>query len=253
MDNSTNDSERLLLLYLDGELKGDEEEMFLQRLREEPSLKEELDHLRIARESVRLLGIKNKVGSIHREMMNELPEVPQRKPVRKLVSYTLAAAAVLFAIFIGIRTYTNSSISSGQLYTDHFFSYELSTSRGGEPISSPVEQLYRQKNYKAITTLPLSEDSLDVKSKFLTGISFMETGDFVKAGLWLKKCLTADNNSVYKDASEYYLALAGIHEKKYDEALEWLHKIQGDPRHLYHSKVSDHFIQEVERAKELKK
>jgi hypothetical protein len=253
MDNSTNERERLLFLYLDNELEGEDKEVFMQRLNDDPSLQDELDHLLIAKESVRLSGIKNKVGFLHSEMMAELSAKPQRKPVNKLIRYTLAAAAVVFAVFIGIRTYNNYVITSGRLYNDHYFSYELNSSRGGDSAISPIEKLYREKDYSAITRLSLPEESLPVKSKFLTGISFMETGDFAKAVPWLKGCLTADSSSVFKDAAEYYLALAGIKEKQYDGALELLHKIKGDTTHLYHNKVSDHFIQEVERAKELKK
>src|SRR5688572_1340580 len=95
MDNVDN----ILIRYIDGELSTAEKELLEKELESNQALNEELENLRSAREAVRLFGLKQQVGSIHAEMMQEL-SANRRKfsGTGRIVRYTIAIAASILLI-----------------------------------------------------------------------------------------------------------------------------------------------------------
>jgi tetratricopeptide (TPR) repeat protein len=251
MDNSTFNMNELLIQYLDGELTGREKLELETRLSSDKALQEELENLQLTRDSVRLYGLKEKVSSIHEQMMNEI-SAPIRKmnPGRRFVQYTLAIAASLLLIFISIQAYTFFTLSPGKLFSQNYQSYELNTVRGNETGQTAIEKAYQEKKFDEV--IHLSQNSIDIESNFLAAMSNMELKNYPKAIDKYKQVIALNetaNTNTFKDESEYYLSLAYLQNKNYKQAYDLMQKIHNNPDHLYHEKISNKLIRKVKWLK----
>ncbi len=254
MDNSTHDMSEKLVQYLDGEMQGAEKISFEQELSADKKLQDDLDSLKATREAIKLYGLQQKVSGIHQQMMQEM-ELPVRKmsSTRRIIRYSIAAAASVILIVGGIFGYNFYSLSSGKVFSSNYHSYELNTLRDGDTLQfSPVEKAYREKDYKKVVELQALYNSTPVKETFLAAMSYVELGNSTKAIEEFKKLIAENetaNTDLFKDEAEYYLALAYISNKDYDFALELLRKIRDDPNHLYHDKITGKLIRQVKMLK----
>src|SRR5690242_19839067 len=146
MDNSTFNMDELLIRYLDRELTEHERMDFENQLSSNKELQEQLQSIQLTRDAVRSYGLKQKVASIHEQMMDKL-SAPVRKinSRKRLVQYTLAIAASLLLIFISIQAYTFFTLSPGKLFSQNYRSYELNTVRGNGNEQSAIEKAYLDK------------------------------------------------------------------------------------------------------------
>ncbi|MDP4261594.1 MAG: hypothetical protein Q8941_03585 [Bacteroidota bacterium] len=254
MNNSTNDMSEKLVKYLDGELAGAEKEDIERQLAADPALQEELETLKLAREAVRSYGLQKQVAGIHRQMMNEA-QAPVRNigSTRRIIRYSMSIAAGIFIIFLGITTYNYLTISANKLFNDNYRPYELPTNRDMTNLAiSPVEKAYREKNYAEVIRLAGINDSLPVKENFLLAMSYLELKDDSKAITNFKKVIIANESeatNVRKEEAEYYLSLTYLRSKDYDHALELMNKIQDNPNHLYHEKITGNLVTKIKRLR----
>ena len=251
MDNSTPDMNELLVRYLDAELAGEEKEQLEKQLATDPSLQEELQNLQLAREAVRVYGIKQKVAAVHSQMMEKF-QAPVRtiSSQRRIIRYSLAIATSVLLIFIGIESYVFFTLSPNKLFSENYHSYELSTARSGATEPTPVEKAYKDKNYNEV--ISLTEKSQDIEENFLAGMSRLELKNIPNAIEDYKKVIAlndAAKTNILKDEAEYYLVLAYISNKEYGSALELMNKIHNDPNHLYHEKITRKLIRKVKMLK----
>ncbi len=254
MDNSTHNMSEKLVQYLDGEMQGAEKISFEQELAADKKLQDELDSLKATREAIKLYGLQQKVSGIHQQMMQEM-QTPVKKmsPTRRIIRYSIAAAASVILIVGGIIAYNFYNLSSGKVFASNYHSYELSTLRDGDTLQfSAVEKAYREKDYKKAVELISHQSSIPVKETFLAGMSYMELGNNARAIEELKKVIIrneTDKTNLFKDEAEYYLALTYIRNRDYDFALDLLRRIKENPGHLYHEKVTGKLIRQVKMLK----
>ncbi len=251
MDNST---QYELMRYIDGEMTVNEKEEFEKRLATDELLQNELDGLQMAKEAVKTYGIKEKVAGIHRQMMKELKTETPVNPInnlRRIIRYTIPLAASVLLIFLVIEGYKFYTLSPEKLYDENYMAYELTTTRGdNDSTDSSIEKAYREKNYAQV--IELNKNSvLSIKDVFLTGMSFFEMKDYSRAISSFQVVIgdVKDNKTVLKDAAEYYLALAYLRNRDYDQAIELMNAIHDDSSHLYKGKFSRKFINRVKRLK----
>jgi tetratricopeptide (TPR) repeat protein len=239
-----------LVRYLDGELSGNEKTELEQQLAADKELQEELESLKLAKEAIRNFGLKQRVSGVHEQMMSELQTpVKNISSARRILRYSMAVAAGVVFIFMGIIAYNYFSLSADKLFKENYQSYELGTARDGATTEvSPVEKAYREKKYADVTTLAKNNDKAAIKDVFLIAMSYLELNDNNNAIANYKKVLSENSQSgstVMKDEAEYYLALTYIRSKEYGHALEWLTKIHENTGHLYYERVTDKLIQNV--------
>lgn len=237
----------LLLRYLDDELPVMEKRALEERLRTDASLQEKLEKLQVAIQAVRQLGTTQQVAAIHAGMMKELKPVPAhvvsfRKPIR----ITLAVAASLFVVFAGVRLYLSSQASPEKVYSDVFIDFNVSAARGSEENMSVIEKHYGEGNYTAVLS-DVHLINMDPKDSLLLGLSYLKTSRTNQAVGILQR-LAASTNEFQQDA-EFYLSLAHLKIKNYDASLNLLKKIQATPTHLYHERVSDDTLQDLEELR----
>ena len=180
-------------------------------------------------------------------------QIGKRMAARRIIRYSIAAAAAVVLIVAFIMAYNFYNLSSNKVFVSNFHSYELNTVRDGDStLVSPVEKAYREKDYKKTIGLISKQRSLSVKETFLAGMSYMELGNNAKAIEELKKVIAGNENAgnnLFKDQAEYYLALTYIRDKDYDFALDMLRSIKENPGHLYHKKVTSKLIRRVKLLK----
>jgi predicted negative regulator of RcsB-dependent stress response len=254
MDNSTLYDEQLMR-YVDGEMSDTEKAEFEKRLVSDRSLQESVENLLLSKEAVRSYGIKEKVAGIHQQMMKELKTETPVKSIssfRRIIRYSVGVAASILLIFIGIEGYNFYNLSSDRLFTENYTSYDLITTRDGEDINeTKIEKAYRNKDYNQVIKLN-GNSILTQKDIFLTGMAYLETGDAARAASSFQVALIdmkEDENSVLKDAAEYYLALAYLKNRDYDQAIDMMNAIHNNPSHLYKDKFSGKYINRVKWLK----
>lgn len=252
MNNSTHNTSELLVQYLDGELTGSEKDNLEKQLQADASLKAELESLQLAREAVRSYGLKEQVAGVHRQMMDELQTpVVKINSTRRIFRFTMAVAASVLLVFLSITAYNFFTLSPNKLFADNYHSFELSTVRDGNTTETLIEKAYKEKNYNEVVSLGSKINGIEEVS-FLTAMSYLELNNNAKAIESFKEALVLNPGvkpSLWKDESEYYLALTYIRNKDYDLALDLLNKIQVDPIHLYHNKITNKLIRKVKMLK----
>jgi tetratricopeptide (TPR) repeat protein len=255
MDNSTQSNE-LLMKYLDGEMSEIEKKDFEKRLLSDTDLRQELEKLQLATEAVQMYGLRQQVGSVHRQMMKEMQsQVVIRKisSTRRIIRYSISVAAGILLIVIGIQVYNFINLSPDKLYKKEYSSFELSTSRDiNPPASSPTEKAFREKKYKEVVELRTKMAEASLTDDFLAAVSFLELNrpaDAIKLFNIVLNQDKASSHPVYKDEAEYYLALAYLKIKNYTQALELMKSIHNDSTNLYHEKFTSGFIRKVKMLK----
>jgi tetratricopeptide (TPR) repeat protein len=253
MDNSTPDMSEKLVLYLDGELSGSEKNTLEQQLAADKTLQGELESLQSTREAVKFYGLKQKVASIHGQMMEELQApVKEISSVRRMVRYSVAIAASLLLLVGGYWAYNFFTLSPDKVFASNYRSYELVTVRDGGNNETSAEKAYKEKNYKEVIRIHDAGEDHTPKGEFLCGVSALELGDNSKAITCFKEVLDTNKQSLkalLTDETEYYLSLGYIRNKDYDFAIGLLNKIQNDPNHIYNEKVSNKLIRQVKMLK----
>jgi predicted negative regulator of RcsB-dependent stress response len=243
-----------LVQYLDGELAGAEKQSIEQYLASDEKLQNEFDSLKETREAIKMYGLQQKVAGIHQQMMQEMQTtVKKMSTARRMIRYSIAVAASVVLIVAGILGYNFYTLSSGKVFASNYHSYELNTARDIDTgLISPVEKAYREKEYSKAAEIYSRGGYITRKETFLAGISFLESGNYTKAIVELKKVVAyneASANSLFKDEAEYYLALTYIRNKDYDFALDILRSIKENPEHLYHKKITGKLIRQVKMLK----
>lgn len=238
------DNDETLMRYLDGEMDGAEREMFESQLQTDSALKQRLESLLVAIASVQQYGTAEKVKSVHAEMMQELSSVHKEGkvvPMRRFVQYSLAIAASVIIILVGVNIFT-SQPSSEKLYNEAFVDYDVSGVRGGES-QDDIAKLYQLHNYKEVTEKSTSRNLVS-KDSLLIGLSFLQQNKLTDAINWFKAISVQGST---KDDAEFYLALAYLKNKNYDEALKLIEQIHSNAGHVYHHQFSEAYINKVQK------
>jgi tetratricopeptide (TPR) repeat protein len=253
MDNFTPDMSERLVLYLDGKLSDSEKNTLEQQLAADKTLRGELESLQSTREAVKLYGLKQKVASIHGQMMEEL-KAPVKKisSIRRAIRYSVAVAASLLLIVGGYLAYNFFTLSPDKVFASNYRSYELVTVRdGGIEERSLLEEPYILKEYAKVVSIQFDRP-FTIKEFFLRAMSYSELADNAKAIEEYKKVIAqneAAKTNAFQLQAEYYLALCYIRNADYDFAIDLLNKIKDDPNHLYNEKVSRKLIRQVKMLK----
>lgn len=252
MDNSTHNMSEKLVDYLDGKLDEAEMHQIDELLAADQSLSKEFESLLLTREAVKQYGLKQKVSSVHKEMIKE-----RQVPVKKLsnanrpLRYAIAIAASILLIIGGYIGYNFYVLSSERVFAANFQSYELNTVRDAVTTETEMEKTYKEGKYKEVIEFSYDRP-FTIKEDFLRAMAFSETGDNSNAILSFKRVMEENKTagtSIFNDEAEFYLALVYIRNKDFDFALELLKKIQSDPEHLYYSSVTKKLVRQVKMLK----
>lgn len=237
-----------ILNYLDGLMNADEKSEFESQLKQNPQLQQQVDDFRVAIEGLRQAGTREKVSSLHREIMQELKkdQVPAKViNMKRAVRYTMAVAASVLLILVGIQTFKYFNNTPEKLYNETFVEYSVSNERGTTENTTTIGNDYKNRNYAGVIK-DAQTNNLSPKDSFLTALSFLQTGNTSSAIQWLNRINA--NNPYYQDA-EFYLSLAYLKNKDYDKALDLMQQIHDDSNHPYHTNISGDVIKKLKKLK----
>jgi tetratricopeptide (TPR) repeat protein len=232
-----------LIDQLDKSLRGESNPSFEDKLMQDPALAEEWNAIQVAVATIRDAGIREQVEAVAKEFRAEklasLPKQPSKViHMSRMVFRVAASIVILFAVTV---IYKYSTVNSSRFYSDHFVSYEMSTTRGAENIDM-LEKAYRAKNWNEVIAQFNRLGRKDNKAFFLTAQANLELKNY-QAAITLFKQVLAYNASgtdpYFRDEAEYYLALSYVGNGEAGKALPILEKIKGDKEHLYNRVVKD--------------
>jgi hypothetical protein len=244
MDDSLH-IEDLLVSYLDGKLGETERRELEERLRTDEDLQEQLASLRVAIQAIRQYGTRQKVNSLHKEMMEELTMKPKDKviSINKTVRYAMAVAASVILLFIAVKLYMAAQVSPEKVYSEVFVSFNTSSTRGGNEDISVIEKAYQQKDYKAVIQ-QIRPLQINTKDSLLIGLSYLQTDHANQAILFFRQLAGSDNE--YRQDAEFYLSLSYLKNKEYAKAFKVMKTIAANPSHIYRERLTKNTLERVE-------
>jgi tetratricopeptide (TPR) repeat protein len=234
----------LLNQYLDHELDASTAKGLEQQLSNSPELKEELDRLILARDAIKLFGLREQIKSIHNEVR---PSSKLEKPgaVRNIIRWTLRVAAVLVLVIAALGIYEYSNVSADKLFDQQYEPFEIRAARGEQGIP-PVQTEYENKNYPAAIEAFTQSAKHSSSDYFFVAQAYLHERNSADAVRYFELSLaSSDTTHLYKDESEYYLALAYLKANEVDKAMPLFEKIHADPNHLFHDKVGGWFLKRL--------
>ena len=243
-------STELLIQYMDGDLTGESLTSVENAIRLNPELLEELEHLRSAREAVISFGLKKQVGALHQEMMSELNEenLPRIQPARSFLRRSLSLAATVLLV-VGLYTaYQYLAVSPDKLFRESYQPYSLHETRGSNP--SPLEESFKKADMEGTIRQFESLPAPTVQEYFIAGNAYMEMKQFPKAiasFTALQQSNTSQQTHYFEEDAEYYLALGYLGNNEPVKAIPIFEKINANPSHPYHKKVSSWFLARLHR------
>ena len=248
-ENSTNTD--LLIKYLDGELEGVELESIKKNMETDPTLREELENLRLAREAVIAYGLHKKIQSIHPEMMQELRENTSKTPgiTRMIFQYSFRVAAVLIVLFGISSLYQYYTSTPEKLFNENFHSYDLRVTRGSS--NSSLEDLYEKGDMAGLINQFNNLKSPQATDYFLAANAYLNThhaDSAIITFLRLQNLNQTNHTHFFEEDTEYFLALSYLGNKEPAKALPLFEKIHANPNHPFHSAVSAWFLSRLKRS-----
>lgn len=246
-ENST--TTELLIQYLDGDLDEAKAREIKTSIDENVLVKEELDKLRTAKDAITSYGLKNKVASIHKEMMLELNQTPaQTGVVRSMLWYGLRIAAMIIFVTGSFIAYQYYSATPAKLYSENFASFTMHETRGTN--ASALQTAYQTGNMQEVINRFQSIQQPVAEDYFFAGNAYLNTSQPSKAietFKLLQEKNKTDNTHYYEEDTEYYLAMGYLANNNAAKALPLLEKINGDVNHPYHQFVGKWLLTKLHR------
>jgi tetratricopeptide (TPR) repeat protein len=204
-------------------------------------IQQELNNLRLAKDAIKVYGVKNKVAALHNEMMQEMGtnKVPKKGIVRSIVRRGMQIAASLFIVVVGVAVYQYSTVSSDKLFDANYLPYTVGVSRSVADVDV-MEKSFQANNYADVLKQFVALSISNQKQNFLAGQSY-----YANAIVCFNKVLalnTAENKNIFKDDTEYYLALSYLKNNDFAMANEMFKSIYANKNHLYNDKISQKFM-----------
>jgi tetratricopeptide (TPR) repeat protein len=172
---------------------------------------------------------------------------------RKIVKYSVAAAASVLILAISVVAYKFFSLSADKLYNEKYTSFDLPNLRGNQDTSvTEIEKAYRQKDYGKIINLSASRNEINIADQFLSAVSYLQVNRPTEAIKLFNEVMELNKKSghaTYEDDAEYYLALSYLKIREYDKALKLMNAIHENSSHIYHDNFSSGFILKVKMLK----
>jgi tetratricopeptide (TPR) repeat protein len=249
MNNNYTNSD-LLVQYLDSELSTEEKLRVENELKNNTAMQQELQNLILAKDAVKTYGVKQKVATIHKQMMSEMATTAMPKKtgiVRSIARISMRIAASVLIIMLGLGIYQYATISPDKLFAENYQPYALSVSRGAADTDA-MEKAYQQKDYAAVINQFAALPEAGQKENFFAGQSYLASNNYAKAVECFKKVAAlnvAENKNIFKDDAEYYLALSYLKNNEFRFAYPIFINIHNNPKHLYNDKITNSVIRQI--------
>jgi tetratricopeptide (TPR) repeat protein len=151
------------------------------------------------------------------------------------------AAVMIFVISIGGVLAKFFITTPSSLATKYFTPYELGITRGGA-VRDQLDLAYKANNWTAVISAFQTRAPKTAKDYFLTGLAYLQQKNYPSANILFNTLMQLNSkttNPLFEDEAEYYAAMSYLANNQADKALPLLDKIEADPDHLYHRRVTE--------------
>jgi tetratricopeptide (TPR) repeat protein len=220
--------------YLDGEVVGEEKQLFEKEISTDESLKETLRMIHEVNRTMadeELLSFVNQLKETQKTINKENSTLLKK---RAMLTWRILAAACFVALLVtSFFLYSNySRPSNDKIFANYYHRYEaelLTRSAGPSEVSDLIKaiQLYDKGNYQeAIVKLEaiIKSDASNTAARFFIGVSYIETKNFDKA-IENLNFVIAQNDTAFVEHAEWYLSLCYVKTNQMSKAKTLLHKI----------------------------
>jgi tetratricopeptide (TPR) repeat protein len=220
--------------YNAGEMSDSEKIWFLKELDGNDKLKKEVELRKRTDEVLKnqnVLSLRNKLAEIEKRRETQVPLVNAKRQL--YLKY--AAAFTGLVILVSIAIFSGKTISNDELIKKYYKLYEPPTSqRSAEAgINSDYTlalEYYNTQDYERAAVLfnkIVESNPKDMQSTLLSGVSNFENRKYPEAKKSFGRVID-NNNNLYIDQAEWYLALCYIKTDEKDKAIQQLEKIKNE-------------------------
>lgn len=219
--------------YNDGEMNENEKQWFRKELEANKKLREETD-LRAKTDRVladyNSLLLRNKLRAIERQRAETVSPEKGRKPAIIRYAAAIAGLIILGSIFL----FNGRSLTPDEILDKYKTTFEPATaSRSGEMVTNPdyiaAIEYYDVRDFRKAAMLfskIIESDPGDMNIRMLYGVSNFEEKNYPVARESFNT-VVADDQNLFIEAAEWYLALCHIQTNETDMAISGLQKIAG--------------------------
>lgn len=248
-DNFTSED---LVQYLDGDLGKEDLQGMQAKLQADAGFRDEFLRLQLARETIKLHGLKERVGNIHREMMQELQAEPVKEttPVIPMFRRVMRIAAILILVVAGAAIYEYTQLSANSLFEKNYSAYTATEQRGADNASALVAA-YKAGETGKVVELFQALPQPAAQDLFYVGNAYLQLGkpmEAIRNFQQLEALNKTNQTHVFEEDTEYYLAMAYLKNGQTKEAIALLEKIHNTNGHPYQDKVSNWLLWKLKLA-----
>lgn len=224
--------------YLEGKLAPAQKKVVEKSLTQDSALMEELELLKLSRESIQLESWSALISATQKSYLLERKEHSKQKP--KLLIWA-ARIAASFAFFLVATSLVLITTITPQSMNRNFGAYQIPIMRGEQEALSELENAYSSSDWEAIETIRKQPDSFDFHSYFILAMADLHNGNPESAEQLLTKLESQNQSSalpLYFEEIEYYLVQSLIQQQKYAEAESRVRELLNNPDHNYSKNFS---------------
>ncbi len=235
-------NKEILIDFLDHQLNQEDTEQVEKMIRDDKTVADDLQYLKLAIDTVRINSINNKVLEIRNSQSNirAKADEPTNTIVRSMYKISIRVAAVFILLFGVAILFKYISVNNLSVYQKQFAGYELTNSRGLES-REPEFEAYLSKNWKQVLADYQKENNKSNKATFLAAVADMELKNFPQAVSLFENILYPkfeNADSSFREETEYYLSLAYLMNHQENKGITLLNKIKSDTNHTYYPLAS---------------
>lgn len=219
--------------YLEGKLALGQKLIVEESLTQNSDLMEELELLKLSRESIQLDSWSTLISETQTSYLKEREKQTKQAPRFWVWSARIAAS---LAFFLVVSSVVLISTTSPESINKSFGTYQIPVMRGELDALSELDDAYSSKSFEKIESIRKQIDSLDIHSYFILAMSDLQNGNPESAEQLLKKLESQNQSSgtpLYSDEIEYYLVQSLIQQQKYEEAENRVNELLNQPNHKY--------------------
>ncbi|KPQ14884.1 MAG: hypothetical protein HLUCCX10_10020 [Algoriphagus marincola HL-49] len=232
----------LLEDYLDGKLSLDQRLEIEKLLTTDSELEAEVQALMLAREAIEMHGWKTDIAKTQEAYLDtrKIRSIDSSPTQNSKPNWYLRIAASASIILVGLATFIFIKTSPESL-DQHFLSYQVPVMRGSAEIESRIKKAYQSEDYQEVIEMAALDSELDLDSRFLLGMAYLELGkgkEAVDELQIIEKINESSSIKLYVEETDYYLFRAYLMNGDYNLAQNQIEKIRSNTRHKYYQNVN---------------
>ncbi|HEC42139.1 hypothetical protein LCGC14_2902990 [marine sediment metagenome] len=239
--------EEFIQPFLDGELSREELDWFSKELESNAVLAEDIRLYREVDSAIReqdVMDLRDQLDVIHNAIGDPSQESVSPSRYRKVLSYAaIASLAILVSLGVLLKVQHNK-LTNDQIFEKHYEPYEVtmiyrSAESDYQRVLSQAMTFYESGEFHNAINLfedILIKDPADMASSLYSGISYMETEQYIQADEKFQKIIN-HNDNLFVDQAEWYLAFCYLHTGQNLEARGHFKEIANSESSFYSKKA----------------